>query len=132
MFEFRKFLGTSITSPGFSDLRNFCLRSLGATDRGKPVSWPSRSPHLSSISFFEVLYAVYAMPVDFETDLVARLVCAAAKIQQNPSVFERVRQSIILRCSTCIDCYDENFEHRSSFVTFSHNVYHSTCNIFDV
>ena len=36
-------------------------------------------------------------------DLVARILVAAGKIAENQRVFERVRQSILMRYQTCID-----------------------------
>lgn len=37
------------------------------------------------------------MFVDSDVDLVARLVCAVAYIEENPEVFERVHQSMFRR-----------------------------------
>lgn len=82
--------------------------------RGGPVAWPPRSPDLSSLDFFlwgAMKAAVYDTPVESALDLVARIVCAAADIQANAGVYERVRQSMIRRCNACIACHGGNFEH---------------------
>lgn len=42
---------------------------------------------------------VYKAPVEDELVLVVRIVAAAAEIQDNPSVFQNVRESMHKRCS---------------------------------
>lgn len=82
--------------------------------RGGPVPWPSRSPDLNSIDFFfwgALKSVVYATPVNSDEDLVARIVCAAADIQQTAGIFERVRQSMVRRCNACIASNGGNIEH---------------------
>ncbi|GFY37045.1 hypothetical protein TNIN_153211 [Trichonephila inaurata madagascariensis] len=53
--------------------------------------WVCFLTDLSNMDFFlwdALKRVVYATPVDFVMDLVARIVCAAADIQQNSGVFE--------------------------------------------
>ena len=50
--------------------------------------------------------AVYTAAMDSEMDLLVRIICAAADIQQNASVLERVRQSD----GACITNNGRNFE----------------------
>lgn len=82
--------------------------------RGGPVSWPPRSPDLTSLDFFlwgTLKSLVYDDPVDTEMDLVARIACAAATIRETPGLFERVRQSMHIRCLACLESNGANFEH---------------------
>ncbi|GFR00424.1 hypothetical protein TNCT_595411 [Trichonephila clavata] len=61
-----------------------------------PVPWPPSNLSSIEFSFWNALKsAVYATPVDYEKYLVVGIVYAATDIQQNPGVFERVRQSIV-------------------------------------
>ncbi|GBN47982.1 hypothetical protein AVEN_22010-1 [Araneus ventricosus] len=55
---------------------------------------------------------VYEMPVASAEDLVARIVVAADKINTPPGIFERVRQSFLLRCQLCNNTRGRHFEHQ--------------------
>ena len=56
---------------------------------------------------------VYETDIDFEKDLVARIVSATAEVRETPGIFGRVRRSMARRCtvwmsvdvcsSTCCD-----------------------------
>lgn len=64
------------------------------------------SPDLYIIDFFlwgARKSAVDATPVHSDMDLVPRLVCAAADIQQNPDVFKSVRRSLARRCIAMVE-----------------------------
>ena len=54
---------------------------------------------------------IYTSPVDSEEDFIARIVEAAATIRQQPSIFERSRQSPLHRCPLCIEVGDRTCEH---------------------
>ena len=43
-------------------------------------------------------------------DLVGRIVDPAGLIADNPRVFDRVRESLLLRYQTCIDVQGRHFE----------------------
>ncbi|GBM62951.1 hypothetical protein AVEN_160231-1 [Araneus ventricosus] len=97
------------------DVRNY----LNATFRARwigndgPVSWPPRSPDLSSLDYFlwgHLKSLVYATPVDSGEDLVARISVAAARVREIPGIFESVRQSLHRRCQACINVGGRNFE----------------------
>lgn len=49
------------------------------------------------------------MSLDSDMDLVSRLVCDAADIQQNRDIFERVYQFIVRRCNAHFDNNGGNF-----------------------
>lgn len=65
--------------------------------RGGPVAWFcfQRSPDFFLSEAF--ITVVNATPIKYEINLVARIVCATAAIQENPGVFVRVRRPIVRR-----------------------------------
>lgn len=82
--------------------------------RGGPVRWPPRSPDLTPLDFYLWGYMksmIYEIPVTSDTDLVARIVEAAARIRDTPAHFERLRESMRRRCEACIVANGRNFEH---------------------
>ena len=44
---------------------------------------------------------IYGTAVETEEDLVARFPAARESIQKTPGIFERMRQNMVRRCSTC-------------------------------
>lgn len=81
--------------------------------RGGPVHWPARSPDLTPLDFFlwgHMKQLVYSTPVESEMDLVARISEAAARIQEDVNVFERVRRSLVERCGLCNRVQGRHFE----------------------
>ena len=73
---------------------------------GGPTAWPARSPDLTCLDFFMwgfMKSMVYETGIDSEEDLVACIVSAAAEIRETPGIFGRVRQSVALRCTVCLD-----------------------------
>lgn len=77
--------------------------------RGGPVSWPARSPDLTPLDFFlwgHMKQLVYRT----EIELVARIVEAAAVIQEDGHVLEGVRRSIIERLRLCNRHEGRHFE----------------------
>lgn len=82
--------------------------------RGGPTRWPPRSPDLTPMDFFlwgTMKQLVYSTPVETEMDLAARVVEAAAVVQENVVVFERVRRSMIDRFRLCNRVEGQHFEH---------------------
>lgn len=82
--------------------------------RSGPVPGPHALPDLSRVDFFlwVTLKAVlYATPVESEMDKVAKVVCAAAAIRENPRVIVRIHRSKVRRCNVCFACNGVNFEH---------------------
>ncbi|GBM74184.1 hypothetical protein AVEN_104808-1 [Araneus ventricosus] len=81
--------------------------------RGRPVTWPSRSPDLNPLDFFfwgHLKSLVHETPMKSAKDLVARIVVAADKINTTPGIFERGRQSFLRRCELCNDTCSRHFE----------------------
>lgn len=81
--------------------------------RGGPVSWPPRSPDLTPLDFYLWGYMkqlVYATPVRDAMDLVARIVEAAAVIQERNG-FEDVRRSALRRFRLCNQHRGGHIEH---------------------
>ena len=82
--------------------------------RGSSVPWPPRSPDLTPLDFFLWGYVrslVYETPVESEEDLVARIIAAFEKVQNQSGIFENVRNSMLRRCETCIAVQGRHFEH---------------------
>jgi len=64
--------------------------------RGGPLSWPPRSPNLTSLDFYLWVYlknVVYQTPVNNEENLWARVQDACRMIRRNPGVFEPLFRS---------------------------------------
>ena len=53
---------------------------------------------------------VYETVVETEEDLVARITVAAGTIVDMPGIFERTRQSMVRRCTACIQTNGRAFE----------------------
>ena len=53
---------------------------------------------------------VYETGVETEEDLVARIIVAAGTIADMPGIFERTRQSVVRRCTACIQANGRAFE----------------------
>ena len=82
--------------------------------RAGPTALPARSPDLTCLDFFLWSYInsmVYETDIDFEEDLLARIVSAAAEIRKTPGIFGRVRQSTARRCTVCLDVNGRVFQH---------------------
>lgn len=80
--------------------------------RGGPIPWPPRSPDLTPIDFClwgHMKQLVYATPVTDPMDLVARIVEAAATIQES-DIFEKVRESSLKRYRLCNEVRGRHFE----------------------
>lgn len=81
--------------------------------RGGPVAWPARSPDLTPLDFYlwgHMKSLVYSTEVESEMDLVARIVAAAAVIQEDVQVFEAVRRSMDQRFRLCNRNEGQHFE----------------------
>ncbi|KAJ4434862.1 hypothetical protein ANN_23433 [Periplaneta americana] len=81
--------------------------------RGGPVAWPPRSPDLTCLDFFlwgHMKQLVYETVVETEEDLAARITVAADAIADMPGIFERTRQSMVRRCTACIQANGRAFE----------------------
>jgi len=82
--------------------------------RGGPVSWPPRSPDLTSLDYFLWGYLkshVYYTPVETVEELTAKIFEACELVQNTPGIFERVRQNMVRRCNACIEVEGRHFEH---------------------
>lgn len=99
---------------------NIVVNHLNATygqqwiGRGGPVPWPPRSPDLTPLDFFvwgRMKDLVYSSPVEDEIDLLARIIEAGARIQEEENVFPRVRQSLSRRFTLCNEVGGQHFEH---------------------
>ncbi|GFU38724.1 uncharacterized protein TNCV_970551 [Trichonephila clavipes] len=80
---------------------------------GGPVTWPPRSPDLSSLDYFlwgHLKNLIYATPLDSDEDLVARISKATARECKILGIFECVRQLLHRRCQACIATGGRNFE----------------------
>ena len=53
---------------------------------------------------------VYETVVETEEDLVARIIVAASTIADMPGIFERIRQSMVQRCTACIQANGREFD----------------------
>lgn len=81
--------------------------------RGGPVSWPPRSPDLTPLDFYvwgHMKQLVYSTPVRDAMDLVARIVEAAARIQEQ-NAFENIRRSTLQRFRLCSQHRGGHIEH---------------------
>ena len=81
--------------------------------RNGPVAWPSRSPDLTCLDFFlwgHMKQLVYEAVVETEEDLVTRITVAVGTIADMPGIFERTRQSMVRRCTACIEVNGRAFE----------------------
>lgn len=90
---------------------NFPNRWIG---RFGPVSWPPRSPDLTSCDFFLWGYMknlVYSEPIDNLQQLRRRVENAAAHIRNNPDIFENVRHSLLRRARACVEAGGDQFQH---------------------
>ena len=81
--------------------------------RGGPVAWPPRSPDLTCLVFIlwgHMKQLVYETVVETEDHLVARITVAAGTIADMSGIFERTRQSMVRRCTACIQTNGRAFE----------------------
>lgn len=81
--------------------------------RGGPVPWPPRSPDLTPMDFSiwgHMKQLVYSTPVPDAMDLVARIVEAAAAIQEQ-NHFEHIRRSALQRFTLCNQQRGGHIEH---------------------
>lgn len=81
--------------------------------RGGPVPWPARSPDLSCLDFFlwgHLKSLMYETPIESAEELVARLSAAAGEVRDTSGVFQRVRESLLRRCTACIASNGQCFE----------------------
>jgi hypothetical protein len=78
--------------------------------RGGPTVWPPRSPDLNPL-WGHLKTLVYAAPVDNEEALHRRIVDACQTIPNCPSIFERMRRSMMRRVEACIESHGGHFEH---------------------
>ncbi|CAH1957620.1 unnamed protein product [Acanthoscelides obtectus] len=81
--------------------------------RGGAVSWPPRSPDLSSLDFFlwgHVKSLVYETPVETEQDLIGRITAAFEITQNEYQMFSQVRRNHVRRLNRCIHVGGRHFE----------------------
>lgn len=82
--------------------------------RGGPTPWPSRSPDFNPLDFWlwgHLKTIVYATPVNDVQTLQDRVFNACRNIQQQPGVFQRVRDSLRRRAEGCIAMDGRHIEH---------------------
>jgi hypothetical protein len=82
--------------------------------RGGPTAWPPRSPHVNPLDLYlwgHLETLVYAAPVDNEEALHHRNVDACHTIRNCPSIFERMRRSIMRRVEACNVSHGGHSEH---------------------
>jgi hypothetical protein len=83
-------------------------------DRG-PTARPPRTPDLNHLGIFflsePLTTLVHAVAVDNEKPLHHRVVDAYQTILNCPSIFERMRWSMMRRVEVCIESRGEHFEH---------------------
>ena len=73
----------------------------------------TRSPALTCLDFFfwgHMKQLVYDTGVETEEDLVARITVAAGNIADMPGILERTQQSMVRRCTVCIQANGRTFE----------------------
>jgi len=78
------------------------------------MAWPPRSPDLTPINLFlwgHIKALNYTSPVNSVKDLLARIVEPSATIRQQPGIYERTRQSMLLRRRLRIEVGGRTFEH---------------------
>lgn len=81
--------------------------------RGGPVSWPARSPDLTSLDFFlwgHVKEIVYKTQVNTVEELRGRIVAAFEDIRETPEILTRVQASMLKRCNACVEVGGGHFE----------------------
>ena len=81
--------------------------------RGSPVPWQRDRPIFHArISFCggHLKSLMYESPIESAEVLVARLSAAAGEVRDTPGVFQRVRESLLRRCTVCIASNGECFE----------------------
>jgi hypothetical protein len=93
--------------------------------RGGPTAWPPRSPDLNPpVGTPESL--MYAAPVDNGGALHHRAVDASQSIRNCPSIFVRMRRSMMRRVEACIKSHEYNlstyYKYTPSAVTHKLNV----------
>ena len=73
----------------------------------------TKSPDLTCLEFFlwwHMKQLVYQTIVETEEDLIARITVAAGTIADMPGIFEWTQQSMVRRCTACIQTNDRAFE----------------------
>ncbi|GFU86811.1 uncharacterized protein TNCV_1342561 [Trichonephila clavipes] len=83
-------------------------------ERDGPVSWPACSSDLSCLDFFlwgHMKSLAFAIPVDSDEALVARIDVVKGENRELPLVFVNVRHSLHWRCEACIFAGGRFFEH---------------------
>jgi hypothetical protein len=87
----------------------------GWIGRGGPIAWPPRStPGLNPLDFYlwgKLRALVCAVPVDNEDSLNHRTLDACHTIRNYPSIFERMRRSMMRRIEACTEFHGGHFEH---------------------
>lgn len=81
--------------------------------RGGAIRWPARSPDLTPLDFFLWGYMkslVYETPVNTQEELLGRVMAASLHIQQDPHIFQRVRDSMSRRINLCNQVGGRHFE----------------------
>ena len=81
--------------------------------RGGAVSWPPRSPDLTSLDFYlwgHVKSLVYETPVESKQDLIGRITAAVEIIQNEDQIFCVVRRNHMPRLNRCIEVGGRHFE----------------------
>ena len=79
--------------------------------RGGPVPWSARSLDLSYLDFFlweHLKILMYEFPIESAEVLVDGP--ALREMRDNPGVLQRVRESLLRRCTACITSNGECFE----------------------
>ena len=80
----------------------------------------TRSPDLTCLDFFlwgHMNQLVYETTVETEADLAARITVAAGKIADMSGIFERTGQSMVGRCTACIQINGRVFEQTPAVIT---------------
>ena len=78
------------------------------------MTWPPRSPDLTPLDFFAWGYLkslVYSTPINNVAHLQERIEHACEIIRVKPGIFEKVRNSFIRRCESCVEMEGGHVEH---------------------
>ncbi|EZA55214.1 hypothetical protein X777_05218, partial [Ooceraea biroi] len=82
--------------------------------RGGPVVWPARSPDLNRLDFWlwrHLKTLVYSTSVNDIQTLQDRIFNAYQQVSDQPSIFERMRDSLRRRADTCVRVNWNHIEH---------------------
>jgi hypothetical protein len=74
------------------------------------TAWPPRSPHLNPLDFY-LWGHLNAAPVDNELAVHHRTVDACQTIRKYPSIFERIRRTVMRLVEAYTEWHGAHFEH---------------------